>query len=66
LLRYKRKFATIESRIFRLRFEPEGYLDRRASAVNEALKSLSHWLTDPSVPDQITQGAGDDFYALFC
>jgi CelD/BcsL family acetyltransferase involved in cellulose biosynthesis len=66
LLRYKRKFATIESRIFRLRFEPEGYLDRRASAVNEALRSLSHWLTDPSVPDQITQAAGDDFYALFC
>jgi hypothetical protein len=66
LLRYKRKFATIERRIFRLRFEPKGYLDRRASAVNEALRSLSHWLTDPSVPDRITQAAADDFYALFC
>lgn len=66
LLRYKRKFATIERRIVRLQFEPEGYLDRRASAANEALKSLSHWLTDPSVPDRITQAAAGDFYALFC
>jgi hypothetical protein len=66
LLRFKRKFATIERRIFRLQFEPEGYLDRRVSAVNKALRSLSYWLTDPSVPDRITQAAGDDFYALFC
>jgi hypothetical protein len=66
LLRYKRKFATVERRISWLRFEPEGYLDPRAPAVNEALRSLSHWLTDPSVPDRITQAAGHDFYALFC
>jgi hypothetical protein len=66
LLRYKRKFATIERRILRLRFEPEGYLDRRAPAVNEALRSLSYWLTDPGVPDRITQAAGGDLYALFC
>ena len=66
LLRYKRKFATIERRIFRLQFEPEGYLDRRAPATNKALRSLSYWLTDPSVPDQVTQAAGSDFYALFC
>jgi hypothetical protein len=65
LLRYKRKFATIENRIFRLRFEPEGYFDQRAPAVNEVLRSLSHWLTDPGVPDRITQAAGGDFYALF-
>jgi lipid II:glycine glycyltransferase (peptidoglycan interpeptide bridge formation enzyme) len=66
LLRFKRKFATVERSIFRLRFEPEGYLDRRASAVNKALSSLSHWLTDPSVPDPITQAAGADLYAVFC
>jgi CelD/BcsL family acetyltransferase involved in cellulose biosynthesis len=66
LLRFKRKFATIEQTISRLLCEPEGYLDRRASAANKALKSLSHWLTDPGVPDRITRSAGDDFYALFC
>jgi lipid II:glycine glycyltransferase (peptidoglycan interpeptide bridge formation enzyme) len=66
LLRFKRKFATVERRIFRLRFEPEGYLDRRASAVNKALSSLTHLLTDPSVPDRITQAAGADLYAVFC
>jgi CelD/BcsL family acetyltransferase involved in cellulose biosynthesis len=66
LLRFKRKFAATERRIVRLQFEPEGYLDRRASAANETLRSLTHWLTDPSVPDRITQAAGGDFYALFC
>jgi hypothetical protein len=66
LLRFKSKFATIERRIVRLQFEPEGYVDRRASAANKALRSLTHWLTDPSVPDRITQAAGGDFYALFC
>jgi len=66
LLRYKRKFATIERRIFRLQYKPEGYLDRRASAANEALKSITYLLTDPGVPDRITQAAGGDFYALFC
>src|SRR5215475_13770226 len=64
LLRYKRKFATIERRIFRLQYKPEGYLDRRASAANEALKSITYLLTDPGVPDRITQAAGGDFYAL--
>jgi hypothetical protein len=66
LLRFKRKFATVEQRIFRLQFEPEGYLDRRASAINKTLSSLTHWLTDPSVPDPITQAAGADLYATFC
>jgi lipid II:glycine glycyltransferase (peptidoglycan interpeptide bridge formation enzyme) len=66
LIRFKRKFATIERRIFRLQFEPEGYLNRRALAASKVLRSLSYWLTDPSVPDPITQAAGADFYALFC
>jgi lipid II:glycine glycyltransferase (peptidoglycan interpeptide bridge formation enzyme) len=66
LLRFKRKFATVEWRIFRLQFEPEGYLDRRASTVNKTLSSLTHWLTDPSVPNPITQAAGADLYAVFC
>jgi len=66
LLRYKRKFATIERRICRLQYKPEGYPDRRTSAANEALRSLTHWFTEPSVPDRITQAAGGDFYALFC
>jgi CelD/BcsL family acetyltransferase involved in cellulose biosynthesis len=66
LLRYKRKFATIEQRIVRLQYNPAGYLDRRASAANAALKSLTYWLTDPCVPDRVTQAAGNDFYALFC
>src|SRR5262249_54045804 len=55
LLRFKRKFGSIERTIVRLRWEPEGYLDRRALAADKALKSLSHWLTDPGVPDRITQ-----------
>jgi hypothetical protein len=66
LLRFKRKFSSIERTIFRLQFQPEGYVDRRASAVNKALRSFSYWLTDPNVPDRITQAAGSDFYALFC
>lgn len=66
LLRFKRKFATVERRIFRLQFEPEGYLDRRASAVNKTLSSLTYWLTDPSVPDPITQAVGAELYGVFC
>ncbi|WP_336489353.1 lipid II:glycine glycyltransferase FemX [Methylobacterium nigriterrae] len=66
LLRFKRKFATTERTIVRLSCIPEGHLDPRAQFATGTLKALSHWLTDPGVPDTITQAASADFYRLFC
>ena len=66
LLRFKRKFATVERTIVRLSCVPEGYVDPRARAAGGTLNALSHWLTEPNVPDEITQAASADFYRMFC
>lgn len=66
LLHFKRKFASIERTIVRLACVPEGHVDTRAQSASGTLKALSHWLTEPGVPDAITQAASADFYRLFC
>ena len=66
LLRYKRKFATDEMKIHRLRWEPEGYSDPRAAQAGQMLGRMTQLLTDPAVPDAVTRAAGDEFYGFFC
>ncbi|CAH2605707.1 GNAT family N-acetyltransferase (plasmid) [Rhodovastum atsumiense] len=66
LLRYKRKFATEESEILRLRWQPPGYADPRAEQAGFALSRMTQLLTEPGVPDVITRAAGEAFYAQFC
>ena len=66
LLRYKRKFATDEREILRLRWQPPDYADPRAEAAGRILSRLTQLLTDPAVPDEITLAAGEELYVQFC
>ena len=66
LLRFKRKFATEEKAILRLRWQPQDYSDRCGQQTDRLLGRMTELFTDPSVPDEITRAAGDEFYGLFC
>ncbi|MGL4968150.1 MAG: GNAT family N-acetyltransferase [Inquilinus sp.] len=65
LVRYKRKFATEERDISFFEWLPKDLHDARAEEVSEALGHVTRLLTDPSVPDEITQAAGERFYRYF-
>lgn len=66
LLRFKRKFATEEGEIRRLRWEPKNYDASRDAKAGQLLSQLTRLFTDPAVPDAITRAAGDTLYGLFC
>jgi CelD/BcsL family acetyltransferase involved in cellulose biosynthesis len=66
LVSFKRKYATEERELLRLRWEPPGYTDPRAELGNVLLGHITRLLTDPSVPDAVTQRAGDSLYGQFC
>jgi hypothetical protein len=65
LVRYKRKFATEERDICFFEWLPEGRRDNRGEEVSEILGRMTELFTDPTVPDPVTQAAGDEFYHLF-
>lgn len=66
LLRFKRKFATEEREIRRLRWQPAGHHDPRGAEADRVLSQMTHLLTDPTVPDAITHAASRTLYGLFC
>jgi CelD/BcsL family acetyltransferase involved in cellulose biosynthesis len=66
LLRYKEKYATERGEITRLRWMPPEYIDPRAEEAGKVLSRMTHLLTDPAVPDEITRAAGEALYAQFC
>jgi len=65
LVRYKRKFATEERDISFFEWLPKDVHDARAEEASETLGHVTRLLTDPSVPDKITQAAGEKFYRYF-
>jgi hypothetical protein len=65
LISYKRKYATSEQPITTLQWQPSGYVDCRADEAHSTLCRMTHLLTDPSVPDEITRAAGDTLYRFF-
>jgi hypothetical protein len=65
LLRFKRKYATEERQIVRYRWQPAGQDDPRGRQADRMLGVLTHLLTDPAVPDAITQAAGAALYGVF-
>jgi len=65
LVRYKRKFATEERDILFLESQSETGLDVRGEEASEILSQVTEWLTDPAVPDGLSQAAGDKLYRLF-
>ncbi|MEM7127350.1 MAG: GNAT family N-acetyltransferase [Chloroflexota bacterium] len=66
LIFYKRKFAQKEKPIHFLQFMPDGYSSHELDKVNQLLPQLTDLLTDKSVPDEITQRAGELLYRNFC
>ncbi|HYE48483.1 MAG TPA: GNAT family N-acetyltransferase [Azospirillaceae bacterium] len=66
LIRYKRKYATEERTISLLRWQPPGHADARAAEIGRAFGRITELLTDPTVPDAVTEAAGDDLYRYFC
>lgn len=66
LLRYKRKFATEEREILRLRWLPPEHADPRAEEAGRILSRMTDLFTDPGVPDAVTRAAGEALYGQFC
>jgi CelD/BcsL family acetyltransferase involved in cellulose biosynthesis len=66
LLRYKRKYATEEREILRLRWLPPDHADPRAEEAGRILSRMTDLFTDPAVPDAITRAAGEALYGQFC
>ncbi len=65
LVRFKRKFATEEKAISFLRHTPPGTLSRQEQEMRSLLPQLTELLTNASVPDQITDRAGELLYRFF-
>lgn len=66
LVRYKRKFASEEKTILFLRYTPNGQPGPRERQIRLLLSQLTSLYTDESVPDTITERAGDILYRFFC
>jgi len=66
LLRYKRKFATQEKTISFLRYQPPNWgLSYQEEQIRQLLPQLTDLLTDDTVPDNITEKAGEVLYCYF-
>ena len=66
LIRYKEKFATEQGVVSTLLWQPQGYADPRGEQATRTLHAVTRLVTDASVPDAITQAAGDELYRFFC
>ncbi len=65
LVRYKRKFATEEKTISFLRYSPNGGPTQQARQLGSLLPQLTQLFTDETVPDRVTEKAGDVLYQFF-
>jgi len=65
LIRYKRKFGTEEKTISFLRHDPNGGPSSAEKEMRALLGRLTKQFTDQSVPDLVTERAGEDLYRLF-
>jgi len=65
LVRYKRKFATEEKTISFLRYEPDGGPTYQEQQLRRLFPQLTDLFTDESVPDTITEKAGEILYRFF-
>jgi CelD/BcsL family acetyltransferase involved in cellulose biosynthesis len=65
LLRYKRKYATDEKTISSLRYRPNGTPTQKEIEMRALLPQLTDLFVDESVPDCVTERAGDVLYRFF-
>lgn len=65
LVRYKRKFATDEKTISFLKYTPDGAPTQHDSQMRRLLPQLTKLFTDETVPDNVTEEAGEVLYRFF-
>ncbi len=65
LVRYKRKFASLEARVTTLQHGHADPADRRAREIRELLGALTSTLTAPDVPDAVAERVGARLYGYF-
>jgi CelD/BcsL family acetyltransferase involved in cellulose biosynthesis len=65
LVRYKRKFATDEKEIYLLEHSPDGSPSESDARMRSLLPVLTGLFVDETVPDEITERAGDVLYPFF-
>jgi len=65
LIRYKRKFGTVEKTISFLRYTPNVPPRREETQTRELLSALTQLLVDRTVPDEVTERGGDNLYRYF-
>ena len=65
LVRYKRKFASQEKTISFLRYMPPGTPTPSEQAMRHLLPQLTGLFVDQSVPDPVTEKAGEALYRFF-
>lgn len=65
LLQFKRKFASEEGKISFLYHVPEGQDNLNKGPIRSVFGQLTTLLTDESVPDEITEKAGEVLYRYF-
>jgi hypothetical protein len=66
LIRYKRKYASMEREVVFLDRSPVPFARPREHEVSRMLSGVTRLLTEPTVPDEITAAAGDQLYRFFC
>ena len=65
LVRFKRHFGAQEGEIRFLRYRPCGLAEDREKKMSVFLQEITSLLTDPAVPDEISNRAGALFYRFF-
>jgi CelD/BcsL family acetyltransferase involved in cellulose biosynthesis len=65
LVQYKRKFGTEEKVISFLRYMPDGASTQHEQQIRAVLTQLTDLFTDESVPDSVTDKAGEVLYRFF-
>ncbi len=65
LLQYKRKFASAEKTISLLAYTPEGSPSAKEKQIRQLLPKLTDLFVDETVPDSITEKAGEALYQFF-
>ncbi len=65
LVRYKKNYATDEKTISFLQFTPKCFRSERDAQIRSLLPKLTDLFTDKSIPDEITEKAGNLLYRFF-
>jgi CelD/BcsL family acetyltransferase involved in cellulose biosynthesis len=67
LIRYKRKYASVEKTVSFMRYTPDGWRPSdHSSQIGQLFPKLTDLFTEETVPDNVTEKAGELLYRYFC